>query len=126
MRNAINNLQSTFNGFGLVNHENVIKVCDMPPPEAVTSIIRHCLASDFSQAHIISNSLFEEGYTPVDLVSIMKTLLRRLTLAEAVALEYLKAISRCHFALVDGISSKLQFDGLLANLCDISLRLCQS
>eukprot|EP00126_Sphaerothecum_destruens_P007861 Sdes_comp20017_c0_seq2m12720 len=32
MRQAINSLQSTFSGFGIVNDENVFKVCDQPHP----------------------------------------------------------------------------------------------
>lgn len=35
MRQAINNLQSTHSGFGLVNAENVFKVCDQPHPVIV-------------------------------------------------------------------------------------------
>ena len=42
MRQAINNLQSTHSGYGLVNRENVFKVCDQPHPVLVTTILESC------------------------------------------------------------------------------------
>ncbi|XP_053991340.1 probable replication factor C subunit 2 isoform X2 [Hylaeus volcanicus] len=118
MRNAINNLQSAASGFGIINRENVIQVCDMPPPETITEVIRSCLSGDWNKAHTLGYQLFEEG--------IMKTLLRRLSLAEIISLEYLKLISRYQFNLLDGVNSKLQFDALLASLCSVSIQICDT
>lgn len=41
MRFALNNLQATFAGFGLVSGENVFKVCDQPNPVEVCTNITH-------------------------------------------------------------------------------------
>jgi len=35
MRQALNNLQSTYHGFGIVDVDNVFKVCDQPHPLVV-------------------------------------------------------------------------------------------
>jgi replication factor C subunit 2/4 len=42
MRQAINNLQSTYAGFGFVNGDNVFKVVDSPHPVKVQAMIKAC------------------------------------------------------------------------------------
>ena len=39
MRNALNALQSTVSGFGIVTSENVFKVCDQPHPQKLKAAI---------------------------------------------------------------------------------------
>jgi replication factor C subunit 2/4 len=39
MRNALNALQSTHSGFSHVSAENVFKVCDMPHPVKMKSVV---------------------------------------------------------------------------------------
>lgn len=51
MRQALNNLQSTHNGFGEVNSENVFKVCDEPHPMLIKDMLKHCLESDIRKAY---------------------------------------------------------------------------
>lgn len=38
----MNNLQSTYQGFGFVNGENVFKVCDEPHPLLIKKMLDHC------------------------------------------------------------------------------------
>jgi replication factor C subunit 2/4 len=42
MRQAINNLQSTWAGFGFVNGDNVFKVVDQPHPIKVQAMVKSC------------------------------------------------------------------------------------
>ncbi len=42
MRQAINNLQSTFEGSGFVSGDNVFKVVDSPHPIKVQAMIKAC------------------------------------------------------------------------------------
>lgn len=51
MRQALNNLQSTYNGFGHVNSENVFKVCDEPHPILVKDMLNQCVAGDIAKAY---------------------------------------------------------------------------
>ena len=44
-------LQSTFGGYGLINQENVFKVCDQPHPLLVGSIIGNCLKLKIDEAY---------------------------------------------------------------------------
>lgn len=50
MRQALNNLQSTHNGFGHVNNENVFKVCDEPHPLLVKEMLNFCAKKDITKA----------------------------------------------------------------------------
>jgi len=46
MRQALNNLQSTFAGFGRVTGENVMRVCDQPHPMTVRTIVDGAVTGD--------------------------------------------------------------------------------
>ena len=69
MRQAINNLQSTWSGFGFVSGTNVFKVCDQPHPVAIQAIIRSCQAGDIEAALGKLTELWDQGYSAVDIVT---------------------------------------------------------
>jgi replication factor C subunit 2/4 len=68
MRQAINNLQSTFSGFGFVSGDNVFKVCDQPHPIIMQAIIRACVKSNIEGAMEKLSELWGQGYSAVDIV----------------------------------------------------------
>ncbi|XP_069675604.1 replication factor C subunit 2-like isoform X2 [Periplaneta americana] len=51
MRQALNNLQSTYNGFKHVSSENVFKVCDEPHPLLVKEMLQHCVDGNIEKAY---------------------------------------------------------------------------
>lgn len=51
MRQALNNLQSTHNGFNHVNSENVFKVCDEPHPLLVKEMLEFCKEGNICKAY---------------------------------------------------------------------------
>merc|ERR1712110_33632 len=57
MRQALNNLHSTFEGFGFVNSQNVFKVCDEPHPILIKDMLDHCVKSDIDEAFKLLNHL---------------------------------------------------------------------
>eukprot|EP01071_Lankesteria_metandrocarpae_P005126 Lankesteria_metandrocarpae@DN3873_c0_g1_i2.p1 len=122
MRNAINNLQATVNGFGEVSKENVLRVSDMPPPETLRAILEHCSKCQWWEARSLADGLVQKGYTPSDICGVLRTVLRRADLPEHVFLEYLKEVGRCHHVMIDGCATSLQLDKLLCNLCRVSLQ----
>jgi len=69
MRQALNNLQSTHSGFGIITTENVFKVCDQPHPIVVQKMIRCCAKGDVTGALECLEGLWEEGYAAVDIVT---------------------------------------------------------
>ncbi|CAI5954805.1 unnamed protein product [Closterium sp. NIES-65] len=50
MRQGLNNLEATPTGFGLVNADNMFRVCDQPHPLKVTAAVKACLSGDIDTA----------------------------------------------------------------------------
>lgn len=68
MRQAINNLQSTWSGFGYVSADNVFKVCDQPHPIVIQAMVKACLKGDIDGAMEKLTELWDQGYSAVDIV----------------------------------------------------------
>jgi len=117
MRQALNNLQSTFQGFGHVNSENVFKVCDEPHPLLVKDMLKACVASDLDGAYRIMSHLWALGYAPEDIIGIIFRVAKTHAMAEYLKLEFVKEIGYTHMRIAEGVDSLLQMSGLLARLC---------
>ncbi|EEB13378.1 Replication factor C subunit, putative [Pediculus humanus corporis] len=120
LRQALNNLQSTHNGFSHVNSDNVFKVCDEPHPVMIGEMLEHCMKANFQDAYKILNHLWKLGYSAEDIIS---TIFRgtKLILGQVdLVLKFLKEISLTHLRIVEGTSSLLQLSSLLAKLCTIA------
>ncbi len=91
MRQAINNLQSTWTGLGFVNPENVFKVCDQPHPHLIRTLLIACQKGDVDEAMEKLDEIWSKGYAAVDIVTtlfrVVKTLDR---IPEATKLEFIK------------------------------------
>lgn len=51
LRSALNNLQSTAQGFGHISPDHVFKVCDEPHPLLVKDMLESCLRQDIHEAY---------------------------------------------------------------------------
>merc|ERR1711923_696194 len=69
MRQALNNLQSTYEGFGFVRSENVFKVCDEPHPLLIKDMLNHCVKADIDEAYKVLSHLWKLGYSSEDIVT---------------------------------------------------------
>jgi replication factor C subunit 2/4 len=58
MRQALNNLQSTWSGFGLVSGDNVFRVVDSPHPIKVQAMIKACWEGKVDSALETLNELW--------------------------------------------------------------------
>jgi replication factor C subunit 2/4 len=54
-----------------VTKENVFKVCDTPHPDLMTDVIKMCLASKFTEACSLIDTVYHEGYNLVDIINIL-------------------------------------------------------
>ena len=117
MRNALNNLQSTFTGFGSVTRENVFKVCDQPHPQAIQAVIKACLAKDWAQGFDRLAELHQKGYSCGDIVGTLLRLLKSFDMREDVKIEFIREVSVTHLRVVDGVSSLTQLGGMIARMC---------
>lgn len=117
MRQAVNNLQSTFSGFGEVTSENVFKVCDEPHPTMIKSMLDHCVQGDIDKAFEIMNHMWKMGYSPEDIIGNIFKNCKTHTMPEYLKLEYVKEIGFTQMRIAEGVHSLLQLSGLLARLC---------
>lgn len=121
MRQALNNLQSTAQGFNHVSEQNVFKVCDEPHPLLIKDMLNHCVKADYDEAYKILNHLWKMGYATEDIISNIFRVCKNTSMAEFLKLEFIKEIGYTHLRIVQGCGSLLQLSGLLARLCQKSL-----
>lgn len=97
MRQAINNLQSTSSGFGLVSPENVYKICDQPHPHKIRAMIKECQKQDIDGALARIDELWDAGYSAVDIVTTIFRVTKSMDeVPEYLKLEYIRvSISLC-------------------------------
>ncbi|KAL1132574.1 hypothetical protein AAG570_010526 [Ranatra chinensis] len=117
MRQALNNLQSTVNGFGHVNSENVFKVCDEPHPLLVKDMLMNCASGNINKAYQIMAHLWKLGYAPEDIIGNIFKVSKSLEISDKLKLEFIQEIGLTHLKIVNGVNSLLQLSGLLARLC---------
>lgn len=115
MRQAINNLQSTFDGFESITEENVFKVCDEPPPVVIQGIIQSCMDRNLDEAEKCLMNLFKLGYCTEDIISSMFRVVKIFNMPEFTKLEYLKQIGIVQIRVVQGVNSILQLRGLISH-----------
>lgn len=97
MRQAINNLQSTFSGFGFVSPDAVFKVCDQPHPITVKALLRSCSQGHIEPALDQLDQLWRQGYSAVDIVTTLFRVVKGLDdLPEYLKLEFIKVSVAFH------------------------------
>ncbi|XP_050460644.1 replication factor C subunit 2 [Cataglyphis hispanica] len=119
MRQALNNLQSTYNGFNHVNGENVFKVCDEPHPLIVKEMLDDCIKGDVSKACSVMDHFWKMGYSAEDIISNVFKVCKNHAMDEKLKLKFVKEIGITHMGIVEGINSLLQLHGLVAKLCRV-------
>merc|ERR1719348_434793 len=108
MRQALNNLQSTKEGFGFVKSANVFKVCDEPHPLLIKDMLDHCLKADIDEAYKVMAHLWKLGYSSEDIVTNVFRVCKSHGMAEFMKLEFIKEIGKTHLALAQGTQSLLE------------------
>lgn len=122
MRQAINNLQSTFAGFGFVSGDNVFKVVDSPHPIKVQAMIKACFEGQINAAMEILKELWDLGYSCHDIISTMFRVTKTIpTLSEHAKLEFIKEIGFTHMKILEGVQTLLQLSGCVARLCKLNM-----
>lgn len=117
MRQAVNNLQSTWTGLGFVSPDNVFKVCDQPHPLVIREMLERCHAGDVDAALERLEHIWSLGYACLDIVATLFRVVRTMdTLPEAVKLEYIRDIGWTHMRALEGVATYLQLSALVARL----------
>jgi len=119
MRNALNNTQSTFHGFGRVTADNVFKVCDQPHPLVLKQFIAKCLAVDLDGAISELRYLWKEGYSAIDIIQTVFRIAKSYDMSEEQKLGYLREVGMTHMRIANGVDSMIQLSSLAARLCEV-------
>ncbi|UZJ51799.1 hypothetical protein CBS101457_001119 [Exobasidium rhododendri] len=122
MRQAINNLQSTWTGLGFVSPDNVFKVCDQPHPITIRAMLNACYKGDVDQAMENLDDVWNQGYAAVDIVTTIFRVVKTMdSIPEAMKLDFIKEIGFTHMRILEGVSTVIQLGGLMARLCKMRL-----
>ena len=122
MRQALNNLQSTAQGFGAVTEENVFRVCDEPHPLLMQEMLEACAKAELDAAHRILHHLWSLGYSAQDIIGMAFRVAKGLSMAEHLKLEFIKLIGLTHMRIAEGVGTLLQLSGMLARMCHLTLK----
>jgi len=120
MRQALNNLQSTTNGFGKINAENVFKVCDEPHPMMVQEMIELCVKGDIHKSYKILAKLWRLGYAAEDIIGIIFRVTKVMNMPEKLKCMFIKDMGETHLKIANGMTSLLTLSALLAKLCEVA------
>ncbi|KAI9101280.1 P-loop containing nucleoside triphosphate hydrolase protein [Phlyctochytrium arcticum] len=121
MRQAINNLQATWSGFGFINPENVFKVCDQPHPILVKEIIGSCINCEVDPALDKIRTLWMQGYSSVDIITTLFRVVKLFDMQEYAKLEFIKEIGLTHMKALEGNQTLVQLSGLVVRLCKLGM-----
>lgn len=120
LRQAINNLQFTHDGYTDVTPENVYKLCDTPHPVIIEQIFIACQNKDFKGALMVFIDLVNGGYSSSDIsLSMIETLknMDSTLIDEKTKIRYLDEICKACITISKGLNTSLQLTGVIASLC---------
>lgn len=75
MRTAINNLQSTWKGYGAIDEEGVYMICDVPDVNTLRVVAQACSEGDFKTALGGARKLWNESHTAFDIANTLGKLM---------------------------------------------------
>ena len=123
MRQALNNAQATYHGFGMVSADNVLRVCDTPPPVALKRFLEACERRQLDAAVAEMQTLWRNGYAPIDIVGTLFRIAKQHAMVveggergRDLRLEFMREIGLTHLRIAEGASSLLQLTALAARL----------
>lgn len=123
MRQAVNNLQSTWTGVGFVGGDSVFRVVDSPHPVKVQAMLKACNTGQIDSATEILGELWGAGYSCHDIVSTMFKVTKSMPgLSEYMRLEFTREIGFAHMRVLEGVQTLLQLSGCVARLCRLSMK----
>lgn len=122
MRQAINNLQSTWTGSGFVGGDNVFRVVDSPHPVKVQAMLKAAQETKVDAAVEILRELWDLGYSSHDIISTMFRVTKSMPgLPEHLRLDFVREIGFAHMRILEGVQTFLQLSGCVAKLCRINM-----
>jgi replication factor C subunit 2/4 len=120
MRQALNNLQLTYSGFGKINVDNVYKICEKPHPLIIKKIFISCDTKNLKEALQNLFLLSQKGYSCSDISMGMLNVLKNSKFDEIdleTRIKFYEETGKTAFRISKGLNSMIQLTGFLASLC---------
>jgi replication factor C subunit 2/4 len=120
LRQAINNLQSTYSGYKVINYENVLKICDIPQPDLLNNIIKYSIENDFITSNQLIMKIYDMGYATIDIINCLFYVLKNYDIDEVIKMKMIKEIAFTNIRIINGVDTSTQLSGLISRLCQIN------
>jgi replication factor C subunit 2/4 len=108
IRQAINNLETTYYGYVEITEENVLKLCYHPHPKIILSIIQECVNMNFYKTIENIDDLKKSGYCANDILLTLLNTLRDINIDEDIRIAFIKVISESYMVISEGVDTNLQ------------------
>jgi replication factor C subunit 2/4 len=121
LRQGINNLQLIYNSYGIINVENIEKLCDRPHPLIIKKIFTECKNKNIRIALIDIKKLIHIGYSASDITFNMLLNIKTLSntiLDEKIKIIFMDKISKSLFIMSKGLDTSIQLTALISSLCE--------
>jgi len=121
MRQAINTLESTYQGFQNITEETVLKVVDEPHPMVVKRMIDAAASGKLIESLDQLKVLWSKGYATEDIIGQIQRIVRIHTgMTEDMQLAFMDATALTHLRIATGCNqSMLQLSGLMSTFVTI-------
>lgn len=123
MRQAINNLQSTWTGVGFVGGDSVFRVVDSPHPIKVQAMLKACIEGRADSALDSLRELWDLGYSSHDVISTMFKVAKTMPgMTEGMRLDVIREIGFAHMRILEGVQTFVQLSGCVAKICRLNMK----
>ncbi len=116
MRRAINNLQSVHITYGVLTEETVDKMIDKPNQLTLKKLLEFCFNKNFNDAHKIIHELITNGYSSLDIIQILFSIIKDYKIDQEIKLKILSEIGYTQVNLLQGGDSYLQLVALTSRI----------
>jgi replication factor C subunit 2/4 len=116
IRQAINNLEATYNSYDIITEENVYKLCYQPHPNALIQMIQKCVNKNLKDAILKYNELKEQGYCNSDILQTTINALKLITIDEHIRISFIKILSDTYLNVNDGVDTNLQMYSCISTM----------
>lgn len=117
MRQAINNLQSLFNGTNKISANIVYKFCGYPEPMIYENLVEHCSKKEIKKAIQVYRELVTKGYSLNDILLGFTIFIKTYkNVDEAHRVHYIRCVSETTLILNKGIANNLQIDACIVRM----------
>jgi len=121
MRQAINNLQLTYNTYEKINIKNVTNICEKPQPDILKKILLLCSKNNLSESIKNIYEIKNNGFSSADIIMSMLNVLKYDEFKELeinTKMKYYKIIGKTALKISLGLNSIIQLTGCISELIE--------